>query len=139
LANSRSARKRIRADLTKRERNRSVRSAVRTRVASARKALLSGGTIDVGEQLKAAIRELDRAGEKGILHRNNVSRRKSRLTSMAAKIERLASTGDAVAARVAAAGGEKGRTTKTATKAKAKAKPAPKKAAAKKEKASPAS
>jgi small subunit ribosomal protein S20 len=132
LANSRSARKRIRADLTKRERNRSVRSAVRTRVVSARKALLSGGTIDVGEQLKAAIRELDRAGEKGILHRNNVRRRKSRLTAMAAKIERLAATGDAAAARAAAAGGEKGRTTKTATPPKAKA--APKKAATKKTK-----
>jgi hypothetical protein len=94
--------------------------------------LLSGGTIDVGEQLKSAIRELDRAGEKGILHRNNVRRRKSRLTAMAAKIERLAATGDAAAARTAAAGGEKGRTTKTATAPKAKAKPAAKKTTAKK-------
>jgi small subunit ribosomal protein S20 len=130
LANSRSARKRIRADLTKRERNQAVRSAVRTRVTKARKALLAGGTVDVADQLKAAIRELDRAGEKGILHRNNVRRRKSRLTAMAAKIERLAATGDATAARTAAAGGEKGRSTKTA--AKAKAKPAAKKAPAKK-------
>ena len=126
MANSRSARKRIRADLTKRERNQGVRSAVRTRVTKARKVLLAGETTDAGETVKAAIRELDRAGEKGILHRNNVRRRKSRLASMAAKLS--ATTGDATAARTAAAGGVKGRSTKTATKAKATAKkPAAKK------------
>lgn len=114
MANSRSARKRIRANERKHVRNRGVRSSVRTYVGKARLSLLSlapGDTVDVEEQLKAAVRALDRAGEKGILHRNNVNRRKSRLTSMAARLIRAASEGGehATELRAAAAGGVKGR------------------------------
>jgi small subunit ribosomal protein S20 len=142
VANSRSARKRIRANERKHVRNRGVRSSVRTYVGKARQSLLTlepGDTVDVEEQLKAAVRALDRAGEKGILHRNNVNRRKSRLTAMAARLIRAASQGGehATELRAAAAGGAKGRgratttTKKPAAKAPAKAasKPAPKAAA----------
>jgi small subunit ribosomal protein S20 len=114
VANSRSARKRIRANERKHVRNRGVRSSVRTYVGKARHALLTlepGQTVDVEEQLRAAVRALDRAGEKGILHRNNVNRRKSRLTAMAARLLRAASEGGehATELRAAAAGGAKGR------------------------------
>jgi small subunit ribosomal protein S20 len=114
VANSRSARKRIRANERKHIRNRGVRSSVRTYVGKARQSLLSlepGDTVDVEAQLKAAVRALDRAGEKGILHRNNVNRRKSRLTAMAARLIRAASAGDehATELRAAASGGAKGR------------------------------
>ncbi|MBJ7594087.1 MAG: 30S ribosomal protein S20, partial [Candidatus Dormibacteraeota bacterium] len=64
MANSRSARKRIRANERKHVRNRGVRSSVRTYVGKARQSLLSlepGNTVDVEEQLKAAVRALDRA------------------------------------------------------------------------------
>src|ERR1700726_4985347 len=66
VANSRSARKRIRANERKHIRNRGVRSSVRTYVGKARQSLLSlepGETIDVAEQLKAAVKALDRAAE----------------------------------------------------------------------------
>lgn len=117
MANSRSARKAIRASERKYVRNRAVRSSVRTYVAKARHAVLDQSTeVNVEEALKAAVRALDRAAEKGILHRNNVNRRKSRLTAMAAKIMRAAGA-DQTAARSAAAGGKKG----TAGKAKAAA------------------
>ena len=146
MANSRSARKRIRANERKHIRNRGVRSSVRTYVGKARQSLLTlepGDIVDVEEQLKAAVRALDRAGEKGILHRNNVNRRKSRLTAMAARLIRAASQGGehATELRAAAAGGAKGRgraataTRKPVAKALAKApakaasKPAPKAAA----------
>ena len=114
MANSRSARKRIRANERRHIRNRGVRSSVRTYVGKARQSLLSlepGDTVDVEAQLKAAVRALDRAGEKGILHRNNVNRRKSRLTSMAARLIRAASEGGehTTEVRAAAAGGSKGR------------------------------
>jgi small subunit ribosomal protein S20 len=145
VANSRSARKRIRANERKHIRNRGVRSSVRTYVGKARQSLLTlepGDTVDVEEQLKAAVRALDRAGEKGILHRNNVNRRKSRLTAMAARLIRAASEGGehATELRAAAAGGAKGRgraataARKPAAKAPAKAasKPAPKAAASSK-------
>ena len=127
MANSRSARKRIRANERKHVRNRGVRSAVRTHVSKARQALLTlepGQTVDVGEQLKAAVKALDRAAEKGILHRNNARRRKSRLTAMAARLIRAASEGGehSTELRTAAAGGAKGRG-RAATAAK---KPVPK-------------
>ncbi|MFN2452063.1 MAG: 30S ribosomal protein S20 [Candidatus Dormibacteria bacterium] len=112
MANSRSARKRIRANERKHQRNKAVRSAVRTKVTKARRVLFSGDQVNVEEELKAAVKALDRAGEKGILHRNNVNRRKSRLTAMAARLMRVAAANDsdeAAALRAAASGGEKGR------------------------------
>ena len=131
MANSRSARKRIRANERKHVRNRAVRSSVRTYVAKARHSLLTletGQTVDVAEQLRAAVKALDRAGEKGILHRNNVNRRKSRLTAMAARLIRAATEGGEVATevRAAAAGGVKGRGRAATTTKKPAAKAAPK-------------
>lgn len=134
MANSRSARKRIRANERKHIRNRGVRSSVRTYVGKARQSLLTlepGETVDVEAQLKAAVRALDRAGEKGILHRNNVNRRKSRITLMAARLIRAATEGGehSTEVRAAAAGGAKGRGRQSAGARKAAAKPAAKTAA----------
>jgi small subunit ribosomal protein S20 len=134
VANSRSARKRIRANERKHIRNRGVRSSVRTYVAKARQSLLTlepGETVDVEAQLKAAVRALDRAGEKGILHRNNVNRRKSRLTLMAARLIRAATEGGehSTEVRAAAAGGAKGRGRQSTAARKGAAKPAAKAAA----------
>jgi small subunit ribosomal protein S20 len=134
VANSRSARKRIRANERKHVRNRGVRSSVRTYVGKARQSLLTlepGQTVEVEEQLRAAVRALDRAGEKGILHRNNVNRRKSRLTAMAARLIRAASAGGehATELRAAAAGGVKGRGRAASAVKKAPAKPAARAAA----------
>lgn len=112
MANSRSARKRIRANERKRVRNRTVRSAVRTRITKARRALLGTEMEAAPELVLAAVRELDRAAEKGILHRRNADRRKSRLMAMAHRLTAATSGAageDAAAARAAAAGGEKGR------------------------------
>jgi small subunit ribosomal protein S20 len=130
VANSRSARKRIRSNERKHIRNRAVRSAVRTSITKARRALL--GTlagVDSQEQVVAAVRALDRAAEKGILHRNNADRRKSRLMAMAHRLSTAAAGGDEAAARAAAVGGEKGRG-RTA-RGKAAAKPASRPAASK--------
>jgi small subunit ribosomal protein S20 len=133
VANSRSARKQIRASERKHERNRAVRSSVRTRINKVRRSLLTGQTADVDAELKDAVKALDKAAEKGILHRNNVRRRKSRIAAMAARLMQVGEGGgDAAAARASAAGGAKGRTTKAAaTKAKPAAKAASKPAAAK--------
>ena len=127
MANSRSARKRIRANERKHVRNRTVRSAVRTRITKARRALLGAEVESAPELVLAAVRELDRAAEKGILHRNNADRRKSRLMAMAHRLTQAAGE-DQAAARAAAAGGKKGssgRGTKAAA-AKSTAKPAAK-------------
>ncbi|TMB91097.1 MAG: 30S ribosomal protein S20 [Chloroflexi bacterium] len=126
MANSRSARKRIRSSERKHVRNRTVRSAVRTTITKARRALLGGAEgADPQQDVRTAIRALDRAAEKGILHKNNVRRRKSRLASMASRLARAAQgeEADKAAARSAAAGGAKGRSTRGAGTKKA-AKPA---------------
>ena len=126
MANSRSARKRIRQTERKHVRNRTIRSAVRTKVAKARRSLLDvAEEVNPQEDVQAAIRALDRAAEKGVLHRNNAQRRKSRLATMAARLASAGGAGEQAAARSAAVGGAKGRSTK-ASAAKAGAKPAAK-------------
>ncbi len=134
MANSRSARKRIRSTERKHIRNRAVKSAVRTKVIKARHALLEEGNAGGETELHAAIRALDRAAEKGVLHRNNVRRRKSRLASMAARLSNVAEGAEGAALRSAAAGGAKGRSAKQPARsaaAKSTAKPAGKAPAAK--------
>jgi small subunit ribosomal protein S20 len=78
LANTPSAKKRIRQNEKRRLRNRAVRSAVRGNVKSAREAL-TGKTADSTTVVREAIRAIDRAVTKGIMHRNTAARRKSSL------------------------------------------------------------
>jgi small subunit ribosomal protein S20 len=79
LANHKSALKRIRSSERKRIRNRVFISRARTEVTKAR-AEMSGGDLEAARQATLqAIRTLDKAANKGILHRNNAARRKSRL------------------------------------------------------------
>jgi small subunit ribosomal protein S20 len=77
VANTPSAQKRIRQNEKRRLRNRAVRSAVRSSVKGAREALAKGP--DSVAAVRDAIRALDRAVTKGILHRNTAARRKSAL------------------------------------------------------------
>jgi small subunit ribosomal protein S20 len=78
LANTRSARKRIRQNEKRRLRNRGVRSTVRSSVKSAREGLAGKGTDSV-TAVREAIRALDRAVTQGVIHRNTAARRKSSL------------------------------------------------------------
>jgi small subunit ribosomal protein S20 len=77
VANIKSAEKRWRQSLKRRMRNRGVRTAVRTHIKTVNRSL-GGGEADADE-LKQAVRALDKAAEKGIIHPNNAARRKSRL------------------------------------------------------------
>ena len=78
MANTPSAKKRIRQNEKRRLRNRAVRSAVRGSVKGAREAL-TGKTADSATVVREAIRAIDRAVTKGIMHRNTAARRKSSL------------------------------------------------------------
>ncbi|MGH7641249.1 MAG: 30S ribosomal protein S20 [Candidatus Dormibacteria bacterium] len=75
MANSSSAKKRIRSSARRHDRNRRVRSAVRTAVARVRQA----ETDESQEALRRAVSALDKAAQHGVLHPRNASRRKSRL------------------------------------------------------------
>ena len=86
MANTQSAKKRVRASLRKRDRNRSTRSAVKTLVSRARRPVLPDAASLTSDEVRRAISALDKAAEKGVLHANNASRRKARLMSALAKL-----------------------------------------------------
>lgn len=79
MANIKSAVKRARQNKKRHVANRIYRSSARTRVKKARH-LIEAGDLEQAElQVASAISALDRAAQKGIIHRNNAARRKSRL------------------------------------------------------------
>lgn len=77
MPNNASAEKRMRQEQKRRLHNRMVKSIVKTNVTKARQAIASGSNAE--EAVRAAVSELDRAAKKGVIHRNNAARRKSRL------------------------------------------------------------
>jgi small subunit ribosomal protein S20 len=79
LANSKSAEKRIRVSERRRLRNRPFRSAARTFVKKAELAIASGDKAAAQEAVLVATSTLDRVCSKGVIHKNNAARRKSRL------------------------------------------------------------
>ena len=83
-----SAKKQARAGARRAVRNRGVRSEVKTLVVKARKSLLGAPVAESDRYALTleAVRALDRAASKGVLHRNNAARRKARLTRQMAKL-----------------------------------------------------
>jgi len=79
VANTKSAQKAMRQAVTRAIRNKSARSAVRTYVKKATTAVVGGSVQDAAEVVREAVQALDRAVRKGIVHRNEAARRKSRL------------------------------------------------------------
>jgi small subunit ribosomal protein S20 len=79
LANSKQSKKRILVNETKRLRNRPYRSAARTFVKKAEIAIKGGNQDAAAAAVGDAVSMLDRVASKGIIHRNNAARRKSRL------------------------------------------------------------
>jgi small subunit ribosomal protein S20 len=82
LANTQSAIKNIRKNQRRRLRNQAVRSRTRTAVKRARSAIESGQQDEAQEALRVAYSNLDKAAQKGVIHKNNASRRKARLARM---------------------------------------------------------
>ena len=88
LANIRSAIKRNRQNMKRRSRNRLFRGKARTFVKRARLAISEGDKVKAQEAVKVAVSALDKAAEKGIIHKNNAARRKSRLVKRLASLEK---------------------------------------------------
>jgi small subunit ribosomal protein S20 len=76
MANTKSAQKRMRSDERKRVRNLMVRSRVKTFIKKAEQSIGEDASV---EAIRAACAELDKAASKGVIHKNNAARRKSRL------------------------------------------------------------
>jgi small subunit ribosomal protein S20 len=74
--------KRTRQNEKRRVANRVYRTSARTHIKKARR-LIEAGDLDQAEvQVAAAMGALDRAAQKGIIHKNNAARRKSRLVKL---------------------------------------------------------
>ena len=88
MANIKSAIKRNKQNEKRRLRNRVYAGAARTQVKKARATIESGELEDARQVTQKAIRALDKAAEKGILHKNNAARRKSRLMKRLSALEK---------------------------------------------------
>jgi len=99
MANTTSAQKAMRQAERRALRNRAARSAVRTYVKKATEAVAGVGD-DAAEVVRQAVRALDKAAQKGIIHRNAAARRKSRLMS---RLHQLTAGAQAAAASAAEA------------------------------------
>ena len=126
MANIKSQIKRIKTNLKAQERNKAVKSELKTVIRVAREAIASGDKSVAVNAVATATRKLDKAVSKGVIHKNQAANRKSALAVKAAALP-----GDAKVVKSAP---------KAAPKAAAKpaAKKAPAKAAAPKAAAKPA-
>ena len=79
MANIKSQIKRNRQSEKRRMRNRTVRSEVNTRTKAALAAAEDTDAAAVAEATRVAVKRIDKAAAKGVLHKNTAARRKSRL------------------------------------------------------------
>ena len=80
MPNHKSAEKRVRQNEKRRVLNRGNRSKVRTYIKKMRAALDSGKSEEIQSVLPEAISVIDKAVQKGVMHKNAAARYKSRLT-----------------------------------------------------------
>jgi small subunit ribosomal protein S20 len=88
LANTKSAIKRIKQNHKRRLRNRLFSTRARTYIKRARSAIDAGTPDEARNATLAAISALDKAAEKGIIHKNNAARRKGRLMHRLAQMDK---------------------------------------------------
>lgn len=83
---NKSALKREKQSLVRRERNKSVKSAIKTQIKKVRSAIEAKNVEAVKTELTNVQSCLDKAAVKGIIHKNKAARHKARLAKRAAKI-----------------------------------------------------
>lgn len=81
MPNIKSAKKRVKVNAVKSARNKAARSALRTEIKNANAAIVAGENKE--EALKAAVKKIDQAAAKGLLHKNTAARKKSALAKKA--------------------------------------------------------
>jgi small subunit ribosomal protein S20 len=86
LANIKSQIKRNRQNEKRRVNNRVDRGRARTFISKARVALAGGDQVESAAAIQVAISTLDKAAQKGVIHKNNAARRKSRLMKRLAEL-----------------------------------------------------
>ena len=85
MANIKSQIKRNKQNEVRRVRNKAVRSEIRTRVKNVESAAAEGPEASA-EALRMAVKRIDKAASKGVIHKNQAANRKSRLMKRLAKL-----------------------------------------------------
>lgn len=88
MPSTKSAKKRLRQNVTNRQRNRSVKQAVRTQCRKVREAVQAGDADLAESEFRLAAQKLDRAGARNIIHQNAAARVKSRLSARIKALKR---------------------------------------------------
>lgn len=86
MANVKSAKKRIRVNEIKAARNKAIKSRVKTAIKKVDAALMENNKEQAVSALKVAVSEINKAGSKGIFHRNTCSRKVARLSKAVAAL-----------------------------------------------------
>lgn len=87
MANIKSAKKRILVNRTKADRNKAIKSAVKTSVKKVLAAVKANDKAAANEALVKAISTISKATSKGVYHKNNCARKVSRLTKIVNSME----------------------------------------------------
>ncbi|MCF4007550.1 30S ribosomal protein S20 [Corynebacterium uropygiale] len=87
MANIKQQKKRVITNEKRRQRNKAIRSAVRTEIRKFREAVASGDKAAAEAQLRVASRKLDKSVSKGVFHRNNAANKKSNMARALHKME----------------------------------------------------
>ncbi len=78
MPNIKSAKKRVKVIETKTAKNKAAKSALKTAIKKANVAVQNDST-EKSEAVKVAIKKIDQAAAKGLIHKNNAARKKSAL------------------------------------------------------------
>ena len=84
MPNIKSAKKRVVVNATKAARNKAANSALRTAIKKAN-AAIEAGDANKADLVKVAVKKLDQAAAKGLLHKNNAAHKKSQLVRKLSK------------------------------------------------------
>ncbi|GAA1229509.1 30S ribosomal protein S20 [Streptomyces sp. NPDC056121] len=87
MANIKSQIKRIKTNEKARQRNKAVKSSLKTAIRKAREAVAAGDTQKAEELTREASRKLDKAVSKGVIHKNQAANKKSALASKASSLK----------------------------------------------------
>jgi small subunit ribosomal protein S20 len=91
MANIKSQKKRNLQNARRHERNKAVRSELKTRIKQADRAA-GDSAVDTDAPVRLAVKALDMAAAKGIIHKNQAAKRKSKLMKRIAKAQAAASS-----------------------------------------------
>ncbi len=81
MPNTKSAKKRLRQNVVRRDRNRAAKSTIKTQIRKVRDAIVAGD-VETGEaEFRLTAKRIDKAAAAGVVHANRAARVKSRLSA----------------------------------------------------------